>query len=132
SGRDAADVAARLGIDRRATELLLNALVAMHLVRKDRDRFKETEVSRAFLRNDSPTSYAAMVRFDAAQWPLWERLEETVRSGTPPRTTEMFQSDPEETACFIDGMASLVRARGDARVLAETLDLSGASRLLDV
>ena len=132
SGRDAADLAARLGTDRRATELLLNALVAMHLVRKDRDRFKETEVSRTFLRDDSPTSYARMIRFDAAQWPLWERLGETVRSGIPPRPTEMFQNDPEDTERFIDGMASLVRARGDARVLAETLDLTGVRRLLDV
>ncbi len=44
----------------------------------------------------------------------------------------MFQHDPEETARFIDGMASLVRARGDARVLAEMLDLSRVRRLLDV
>ncbi len=132
AGRDAADLGRRLGTEPRATELLLNALVAMHLVRKDRDRFKETEVSRTYLRKDSPTSYAGMVRFDGAQWSLWERLEETVRSGTPPRRVEMFQLEPNETARFIDGMASLVRARGDARVLADTLDLASARRLLDV
>src|SRR6266850_3584877 len=92
SGRDAAEIGGRLGTDVRATELLLNALVAMHLVRKDRDRFKETEVSRTYLTTDSPTSYAAMVRFDAAQWSRWERLAETVRHGTTPRPAGMFQT----------------------------------------
>jgi precorrin-6B methylase 2 len=132
AGRTAAEIARQLGADPRATELLLNALVALRLVRKDRDSFKETDVSRNFLAAESPTSYAGMIRFDAALWPLWERLAETVRSGTPARDPDNFQSSPEETTRFIDGMASLVRARGDARVLADTLDLAGARRLLDV
>jgi SAM-dependent methyltransferase len=131
-GRTAADIARRLETDPRATELLLNALVAMRLARKDGDRFKETEASRTFLESGSPTSYAGMVRFDAFLWPVWERLPEVVRTGRPARPADVFQESPEETALFIDAMASLVRARGDARVLAETLDLAGARRLLDV
>ncbi len=132
AGRSAAEIAALRGTNGRATELLLNALVAMRLVRKRGDRFAETDTSRAFLTEASPTSYTAMIRFDASLWPLWERLPETVRSGEPARAPDMFQSTPEETARFIDGMASLVRARGDARVLADTLDLASARRLLDV
>jgi SAM-dependent methyltransferase len=132
SGRTAEEVAAQLRTNARATDLLLNALVALRLVRKTGDRFTETDVSRAFLTSASPTSYAAMVRFDASLWGLWERLADTVRSGEPARTPDMFQQSVEETALFIDGMASLVQARGDARVLAETLDLGTARRLLDV
>lgn len=131
-GRTAGEIAGRLGTDARATGLVLNALVAMRLVRKDGDLFKETEVSRTFLASGSPTSYAAMVRFDAALWPVWGRLDETVRTGRPARPADMFQGSPDETALFIDAMASLVQARGDARVLADTLDLGGARRLLDV
>jgi len=131
-GSTAPEIAGRLRTDARATELLLNALVALRLVRKNGDRFEETEVSRTYLASPSPTSYAAMVRFDALQWPSWERLAEVVRSGAPVRTPDMFQTRPEETAAFIEAMASLVQARGDARVLAETLDLAGVRRLLDV
>lgn len=131
-GRTTAEIAAHLRTDARATELLLNALVAMRLVHKDGVAFKETDVSRTFLASTTPTSYAGMVRFDAAVWPIWEHLEETVRTGHPARTPDMFQGSPEETALFIDAMASLVQARGDARVLAGTLDLGGARRLLDV
>jgi SAM-dependent methyltransferase len=131
-GRSAAEIAGRLGSDARATELLLNALVALRLVRKDGASFKETETSRAFLASASRTSYADMVRFDAALWPLWERLEESVRTGRPAREANAFQGSAEETARFVDGMASLAHARGDARVLAETLDLASARRVLDV
>ncbi len=132
AGRSAGAIAGAAGTDARATELLLNALVAMRLVRKDGDLFKDTEVARTYLTSASPTSYAGFVRFDAALWPLWENLAETVRTGTPARDPDMFQSSPEDTARFIDAMASLVTARGDARVLAETLDLRGVRRVLDV
>ena len=44
SGRSAAAIAVAAGTEARATELLLNALVAMRLVRKDGDVFKETEI----------------------------------------------------------------------------------------
>jgi SAM-dependent methyltransferase len=132
TGRPAAAIAGALGTEPRATELLLNALVAMRLVRKVDDRFLETDVSRTHLTTASPTSYVDYVRFDAALWPLWGNLAESVRSGTPARDPDMFQSSSEDTARFIDAMASLVRARGDARILAETLDLGGVRRLLDV
>jgi len=131
-GHTAAEVAQRLRTEPRATELLLNALVAMRLARKDGEHFKETEVARTYLTTSSPTSYADMIRFDAGLWSHWEHLAESVRTGKPVREPDAFQSSPGETASFIDGMASLVRARGDARVLAETLDLAGVRRLLDV
>src|SRR5262249_42727362 len=76
AGRPAAVIATGAGTDARATELLLNALVAMRLVRKDGDLFKETEVSRTYLTTASPTSYGGFVRFDAALWPLWGELAE--------------------------------------------------------
>lgn len=132
AGRTAAVIAAAAGTDPRATELLLNALVAMRVVRKDGDLFKETEVTRTYLTTTSPASYTGFVRFDASLWSLWENLAETVRTGKPARDPDMFQSSTEDTARFIDAMASIVAARGDARVLAETLELGGVRRLLDV
>ncbi len=132
AGKTAAAIAAAAGTDRRATELLLNALVAMRLVRKNGELFQETDAARTYLKSDSPTSYAGFVRFDASLWPLWGELAETVRTGKSARQPDMFQSTRADTARFIDAMASLVSARGDARVLAETLDLGGVRRVLDV
>src|SRR6185369_2018357 len=95
SGRTGDDVGRAVGTDARATTLLLNALVAMRLVRKRGEQFLETDASRTFLTTASPTSYAAMIRFDASLWPLWQRLEETVRTGKPARDPDAFQSAPE-------------------------------------
>jgi len=132
SGHTATELATRLDTDSRATELLLNALVAMRLVRKSRDTFRETDVSRTMLASEAPASYADMVRFDAALWPLWDQLPDTVRRGTPAREPDAFQSNADDTARFIQAMDSLVRARGDAGVMADHLDLDGATHLLDV
>jgi SAM-dependent methyltransferase len=108
AGKTAAAIATAAGTDRRATELLLNALVAMRLVRKNGELFQETDAARTYLKSDSPTSYAGFVRFDASLWPLWGELAETVRTGKSARQPDMFQSSREDTARFIDAMASLV------------------------
>jgi hypothetical protein len=34
----------------------------------------------------------------------------------------MYQDDPKETTIFIDAMDSLVKARGDAAIMAEAFD----------
>src|SRR6185369_9524804 len=104
AGRTAAAIAVAAGTEARATELLLNALVAMRLVRKDGDLFKETEVGKTYLTSTSPTSYEAYVRFDASLWPLWGNLAEAVRTGKPARDPDMFQSRAEDTARFINAM----------------------------
>jgi len=36
--------------------------------------------------------------FDAALWDEWGRLEDSIRSGAPARTPDMFQSSPAATA----------------------------------
>jgi SAM-dependent methyltransferase len=131
-GRTADDVARAAGTDPRATEVLLNAMVPLRLVRKDGELFRATDASRTLLRSDAPGSYAGHVRYDAALWQLWDGLSETVRRGTPAPAPNRLQGSADATARWIDGRASLAQARGDARVLAESITLEDATRLLDV
>ena len=44
----------------------------------------------------------------------------------------MSPDDPKETETFVRAMDSLVKARGDAEVLAEALDWNNATEFLDV
>jgi precorrin-6B methylase 2 len=44
----------------------------------------------------------------------------------------MYQDDPAQTEIFIRAMDSLVKARGDAEVIANIIDWSGIAELLDV
>lgn len=131
-GRDAPSVAASIHSDSRATEILLDALAAIGLLRKDGKSFSLTEISETYLAQSSPRFLGGMVFFDSSLWDAWGRLEQTVRTGKPPRPPDMFQNRAEETQRFISAMDSLVKARGDAEYLAENLDFSGVNDLLDV
>lgn len=130
--RDAAELAAASGCDQRATMILANAMVALGLLEKNAARYRLAATARRFLVESSDEFLGGMIAFDEALFPLWVRLEESVRSGVPARAPDMFQQRPEETERFIRAMDSLVRARGDAHYLAANLDLSGVELLADV
>ncbi len=129
---DAQGTAASLGLDPRATELILNALVALELLVKQENRFSLTPVAIKYLAKNSPHYLGGMIEFDASLWSCWEKLPHALRSGKPVRAPDMYQGDVEETATFIKGMDSLVRARGDAEILSSALDWQSVTELLDL
>jgi len=129
---NAAAVAQNLKLDEQATELLLNALTALGLLEKHSRLFSLTRVTRRHLLRRSPQYVGAMIGFDAMLWHDWEKLPEAIRTGLPTRPPNMYQSDARETAVFINAMDSLVKARGDAEVLATVLDWSNVESILDV
>ena len=129
---DAASVAAAVGADGRAAGLLLDALAVMGLLDRDGARYRLNDLSSEYLTSGSPRDFSGMVRFDALSWEAWGKLEDAVRTGRPARAPDMYQADETETGIFINAMDSLVKARGDAEVVAAALDLGGARRLLDV
>lgn len=129
---DAPTIASLLQIDGRAADLLLNALVAMELLEKKRRFFSLNALSSAYLVSSSPQYFGGMVLFESSLWSCWGDLEEAVRSGKPARKPNMYQDTPRETERFVFAMHSLVEARGDAQMLAESLNLTGVTDLLDI
>ena len=130
---DAAQVAAALRTDLRATELLLNSLTALSLIEKKGEQFSLSTPAKTYLLANSPNSLCGMIRFDASLWNCWEGLADAVRGGKPARPADMYQETPAETETFIQAMDSLVKARGDAEVLANTLDWNQeVTDLLDI
>jgi hypothetical protein len=128
----AEQVAAALRTDPRATELLLNSLSALALLEKQGDRFSLSTAAKTYLVAHSPKSLCGMIRFDASLWNYWEGLADAVRDGKPARPADMYQETPAETETFIQAMDSLVKARGDAEVLAHALDWEKVTDLLDI
>jgi SAM-dependent methyltransferase len=125
-------LAAAIHCDGRATMLLANALVALGLLRKIAGEYGLSDSAQKFLLVDSPEYLGGMILFDEALWSTWGKLDESIRSGRPSRTPDMYQSTPDETERFIRAMDSLVRARGDAIWMAQELDLSWAREVADV
>jgi len=128
-----ADALARqLKLEAHATELLLNALTALNLLVKQGQLFSLAAVAKRYLLRSSPQSVAGMIRFDASLWACWEKLPDALRTGKAVRPPNMYQDDPAETATFINAMDALVKARGDADVLATVMDWDGVNTMLDV
>lgn len=132
TSRNAAGVAGTAKTDPRATELLLDALVSIGLLNKAESLYSLNETSATYLIQRSPKYLGGMIRFDASTWNSWRQLAESVRSGKPARRPDMYQNHREETERFIAAMDSLVRARGDAEIVVDKIDLSRVKRLLDV
>jgi SAM-dependent methyltransferase len=129
---DGAALAGALGCDPRATLMLASAMAALGLLEISNGRFSLSASARRFLLQSSDEYLGGMILFDEAIFPLWSNLEQSIRTGEPARTPDMFQTEPADTARFIRAMDSLTRARGDARWVAEHLDLSRAATVADL
>jgi hypothetical protein len=130
--RTAESVATKLQLESRATELLLNALAALELLRKQARSFSLAPVAQKYLIRSSPHFVGGMILFEDSLWQCWEKLPDAMRRGAPVRPANMYQDDPQETEIFINAMDSLVKARGDTEAVTRALDWHQAEDLLDV
>jgi hypothetical protein len=132
SAQDTGGLARAIGGNERAAMLLANALVAMGLLEKREGIYALAQIARRFLLKSSDDYLGGMILFDGALFGLWERLEGAIRTGRPVRTPDMYQQNSEETERFIRAMDTLVRARGDARYVASTLELGEIEVVADI
>jgi (2Fe-2S) ferredoxin/predicted O-methyltransferase YrrM len=129
SGATAAQAAATAGTEARATEMLLNALASLELVRKEGAVFHNAPVAARYLAAGSADSARMAMLHTAGLWHRWSGLTECVRTGTA--TPE--ERGAEGTEAFIAAMHNNARQR--AAQLAGCLmgpGAAGASRMLDV
>ena len=77
AGAAAPEVAGRIGADPRATEMLLNALVALDLLTKTQGVFYNTEVAAQYLSDQSPRSRRAGLMHTVHLWDRWSTLTRT-------------------------------------------------------
>ncbi len=123
-GATAAEAAARISADPRATEMLLNALTALGVLEKRGGVYYNTPVAAEQLTGDSRMALMHQVHL----WERWSTLTECVRKGTSvtrdqPRTLE-------STEAFIAAMHRNAIARAEAVVRA--VDASKVRWMLDV
>ena len=130
SKRCAAELAAELGINARALELLLNALTALGLVEKSGDGYHNAPVADLYL---GATSYRGHIfRHIHHCWESWNDLAGVVRRGGPDlvRESVILHDQEEWNRDFIRGMDDVTRELAP-QVVAQ-LDVGAARRLLDI
>ncbi|MGO9602566.1 MAG: methyltransferase [Candidatus Binataceae bacterium] len=129
---DASAMAYSLHLDPRATALLANAIAALGLLGVAEGRYDLTDSARRFLLKSSAEYLGGMILFDEAIFQDWARLEDSIRTGGPARTPDMFQANAADTERFIRAMDSLTRARGDAAWVAENVDFGDIATVADL
>jgi predicted O-methyltransferase YrrM len=126
----AADVSHRLQTDCKTTEILMNALVSIGLLRKSGEQFENAPETQEYLVKGSPKYAGHLLLLQEAEWDNWGKLESVVRTGRSPVKGHMFQTDPR----LAENVLMVLRhvALQHAPTLAKQIDLSRARTLLDV
>ncbi len=126
----AADVAKAAGADRRATQMLLDALTAFGLLTKQGDRYSLPAASAQYLVKKSPDYMGFMVENDDL-WDSWGQLTEVVRRGKPARQVDKQHLAEEFFPVLVRSLH--IMNREPARRMAAALGMNGkALQVLDV
>ncbi len=118
------------GLNSRALELVMNALVAMRIVRKEEKVYANTVVAERYLVQSSPEYVGHLLTLHDAEWKNWGFLEQAVKTGESPVKHHVFETDPELGAQVLTVLDRIGRGSGPA--LAQRLKLNGAKRMLDI
>jgi len=93
---------AKINANARATGMLLNALVALGLLSKSGDDYKNTHEAARFFVQGSKDNHRNGLLHTANIWHRWSTLTDAVRSGTCVQSEQ--EEKPEWKRNFIAGM----------------------------
>jgi len=128
--RSSAEASSALGLDKRALDILLHALVALGLL-EDRDGgFVTPEGLSPILSSRSEESILPALRHMASLWRRWGDLTGVVRRGSPEVASSWEERPASEREAFIRAMH--VMGRELAPQVVSSIPLEGVRRVLDV
>ncbi len=117
--------------DKKATELLLNALTGLGFLKKSGSRFKNSVIANRFLVKGQPLYQGNRIQLAKNLWDNWSKLGLAVKSGKPVAFDKAKkQADPKRLDVFISAMHDFATFK--SKLMAEKLDLSGCTTLLDL
>jgi (2Fe-2S) ferredoxin/ubiquinone/menaquinone biosynthesis C-methylase UbiE len=129
-GATAVDASHKLGTDQRATEMLMNALVAMGMLAKQDRVFHNTPVMARYFVEGSPDNARAATLHTVHLWGRWSTLTECVHAGTSVTYEEPLERGEEWTHAFIAAMHRNAAER--APLVVQAVGAEGVDRMLDV
>jgi SAM-dependent methyltransferase len=122
-GKTAASLSRLVKTDGRATELLLNSLVSLGLLKKKGDRYGNTALSSRYLVKGKPQYQGDIMDHYNTLWDNWSGLDTVLKTGKPFRRSHDHKS-------FILGMHNIASLK--EKDVINALDLRGVGRLLDL
>lgn len=137
SGVTIQECAMRYGLEQRPSEMLLTACAALGLLERHGEHYVNSPMSEEYLIRGKPLYFGGWIEMaDRREYPAWMRLKEALYGNhpmtwDPSRQQSLFDGeDPVLVHNFWEAMYAL--SITTSRVLADAVDLSEVSRLLDV
>jgi len=123
-------LASALQTDARATEALLDALVALGVLTKQGGTWSNTPVATRYLVAGAKDDATVALRHNLSLWSTWSQLTEVVRQGHPVRHQDMGVRGDDWTSPFIAAMHKNASLR--APMVVKAVGVEGVQRLLDI
>jgi predicted O-methyltransferase YrrM len=123
-----AEVSDSLGGKQRGVKMLLNGLAAMGLLTHEKNTYKNTDFTRAYLVKSKPAYIGHIIMHHFHLVDGWAQLHEAVLHGKPVETRS--HGDEVERESFQLGMFNLAMAIAPS--IAAAVDLGGKRHLLDL
>lgn len=121
-------LAARTGLTPRAARISADAMVALGLLERHGDLYKNGDTAAVFLTGRTPADLRPFLRFwDRLSYPAWAQLADALGKGP---SKEIFDHDPELQEVASAGIEAILT--GPANALAGGYDFASHRRLLDV
>ena len=121
--KTAAEVAGLINADARATEILLDAVASLGLIKKSGENYRNAAAARHLLVSGAPNYQGDIINHADNLWTNWSHLDEIVKTGLPARRS--FGSE-----AFIRGMHNIAVMK--AGEVINSIDLRGVKRALDL
>jgi len=119
----AQEISRELNTDRRATEILLDALTGLGLLKKSQLKYKNTYLSNRFLVKGSPSYQGDIIRHADNLWKNWSGLDEVLQTGKPVRSSREYET-------FILGMHNIAALK--VKDVIKAIGLKGVKTALDL
>lgn len=121
-------LAARTGLTRRAARISADAMVALGLLERDGDLYRNGHTAAAFLSGQGPADLRPLLTFwDKISYRSWTELADALARGP---SKEIFELDDQLQEVASAGIEAILA--GPAAELARVFDFSRSRRLLDV
>lgn len=128
----ALDVADRLRLEPGATQLFLDALVALDLLVKDGRKYSNSEAAERYLVRGSPDYIGHRLVAAQFNWELWGRLPTALRTGKRQRDKLILLEEPEAARHLLLAAHGTARSRATDVLQRGFIDLNDRRLMLDL
>ena len=119
-------LASRTGLTRRSTRIAADAMVALELLERSGDDYRNAPVAERFLTGERGLQ-PLLRHWDQISYPTWQSLTTALATGPPQEATAL---PPEKQQIMCAGIEAILA--GPSKALAQVVDFSAHRRLLDI